>query len=63
VRIDGSATVLERGAARPAMLRVLRERYPQYETMALDERPLIMVEPTHVAAWRWQGGTRVSSAV
>jgi PPOX class probable F420-dependent enzyme len=63
VRIDGLATVFERGAEQPAMLRSLRERYPQYETMALDERPLIMVEPTHVAAWRWEGGTQVSSAV
>jgi PPOX class probable F420-dependent enzyme len=61
VRIDGSATVFERGAAQPAMLRSLRERYPQYETMALEERPLIVIAPGRVTAWRWKGETRVSS--
>ena len=29
----------------------LRERYPQYRAMALEERPLIALEPLSYSAW------------
>lgn len=56
VRIDGLAKVLERGEVLPAALVALRSRYPHYAAMALEGLPLIVVEPTSVAAWRWPAG-------
>ncbi|MEO9255813.1 MAG: TIGR03668 family PPOX class F420-dependent oxidoreductase, partial [Tepidiformaceae bacterium] len=53
LRLDCSATVFERGDERPAMLAALRQRYPQYEGMALEARPLIVLEVERVVGWRW----------
>lgn len=55
VRVEGEGGVVERGADRPQALAALRERYPQYRTMVLEERPLIVITPRRVAAWRWSG--------
>ncbi|MEX0683760.1 MAG: TIGR03668 family PPOX class F420-dependent oxidoreductase [Dehalococcoidia bacterium] len=50
--------VLVRGRARtvgggdaPGALAALRSRYPQYERMALETRPLICVAPDSVRGW------------
>jgi hypothetical protein len=32
-------------------LDLLRERYPQYRSMALESRPVIKSTPTHVVGW------------
>ncbi len=56
VRVDGLATVLERGDQRPAALHALRARYPQYRQMALEGLPLIVIAPIAVAGWRWANG-------
>jgi len=52
VRVDGEASVLPRGAARPAALAALRAKYPQYRAMALEERPLIVIAVERVTVWR-----------
>lgn len=52
VRIDGQATVFERGEDQPAALAALRARYRQYAEMRLEELPLIAIEPLRVTAWR-----------
>lgn len=52
VRVEGSAEVLSRGAERPAALAALREKYPQYRSMALEERPLIVITAERIVAWR-----------
>ena len=53
VRIDGHATACETGNASPEALAALRQRYPQYEDMALEALPLIVIEPRTITAWRW----------
>jgi PPOX class probable F420-dependent enzyme len=53
VRVDGQASVLERGSSMPGALAELRARYAQYGNMALEELPLIVVEPVSVRSWRW----------
>jgi PPOX class probable F420-dependent enzyme len=35
-----------------AALALLRERYPQYRTMALERSPIIMLTPTALVSWR-----------
>ncbi len=51
VRVDGTATVLDRGAAMPAALAALRTRYQQYRLMRLEPLPLIVITPERVVAW------------
>ena len=51
VLVFGVAEVLPRGDAQPAALDELRERYPQYGDMGLEERPLIRISPERVVAW------------
>ena len=51
VLVLGKAQVTERGDAHPEVLAALRRRYPQYEAMALEERPVIRVTPEKAIAW------------
>jgi PPOX class probable F420-dependent enzyme len=52
VRVDGMATVLERGDQYPEALAALRGRYPQHQAMALEELPLIVIEAERVVGWK-----------
>ena len=56
VRVEGEASVGAAGAGRPDALQALRERYPQYRQMDLESRPLVVVQPRTVVAWRWESG-------
>ena len=51
VIVQGRAEIVERGDERSEALALLREKYPQYRAMALEERPLLVIEPESVAAW------------
>ena len=53
VRIECSATVLERGDSQPEALLALRHRYHQYQRMALEERELIVLTPERIVSWHW----------
>ncbi len=52
IRVDGRATVEERGGERPEAIAALRARYPQYEEMRIEALPLIIVSPERVVEWR-----------
>ena len=56
LRIDGDAEVLDRGDEYPDALIALRERYPQYDEMALEDLPLIIVVPVRVVGWQAVAG-------
>lgn len=52
VLVRGRAGLVEPGTdGHAAALALLRERYPQYRAMALDDRPLIALSPTSVTSW------------
>lgn len=55
LRLDGLATLLEpkgSGAAEHATaVRLLRERYPQYATHRLEQRPVLRIEIQHALGW------------
>lgn len=53
LRLDVRATVLPLGAAWPAALDRLRERYPQYRGMALESLPLLRLDVVRTASWCW----------
>lgn len=52
VQVRGTATVLDPGdAGHAAAVHALRERYDQYESHALEERPIIAISPATVRSW------------
>jgi PPOX class probable F420-dependent enzyme len=50
VMVWGTASIVEGGPEHATALAALRERYPQYRTMRLEERPAIRIEPRRAAA-------------
>lgn len=51
IQLRGSARVIDRGEEHVRAVALLRERYPQYARMALDERPVIAIDVRRVVAW------------
>jgi PPOX class probable F420-dependent enzyme len=59
VLVRGPAHEIGQAGAHAAALRLLRDRYPQYAAMALDDplaHPVVRIEPAHVVFWRAGGG-------
>ena len=57
VLLQGQARVVEPpGQEHAAAVRSLRERYPQYQHMALDERPVLALDVERVSTWGELGG-------
>ena len=52
VLVRGSARIVEGSEAEhPEAVRVLRDKYPQYRSMRLEERPLIAAHISAVTSW------------
>lgn len=55
LRLDGRATVLEPNGTdadeHGAAVRLLRDRYAQYATQRLEERPMLRIEIDRVVEW------------
>ncbi len=51
VLLEGTARILHAGSEHATALRLLREKYPQYQTMPLDDRPVIAIEVARVVSW------------
>ena len=51
VLVSGTARVLQRGANHRKAVRLLRRKYPQYRSMAIDQRPLIVIRPKRATSW------------
>jgi len=53
LRVEGTAALVEPGAAGHAQaVEALRSRYSQYETQALEDRPLIRIGIERKVGWR-----------
>jgi PPOX class probable F420-dependent enzyme len=52
VQVRGEAEIVASGARHAAAIALLREKYPQYQTMPLDERPVIVIRPRKILGWR-----------
>jgi len=57
VQIRGEAALVDDASEREDALAALRARYPQYRAMALDERPLIRIQPVELLFWSAAAGT------
>ena len=49
--IQGTADILANGETHRKAVRLLRRKYPQYRTMALDERPIIRIQVVRCIRW------------
>ena len=49
--ITGKAKILLRGARHRRAVLLLRKKYSQYERMAIDERPIIVITPIRIRNW------------
>jgi PPOX class probable F420-dependent enzyme len=49
--ITGRAKILFRGARHRRAVLLLRKKYSQYERMAIDERPIIVITPIRIRNW------------
>jgi PPOX class probable F420-dependent enzyme len=64
VLVRGRAALLDpNDPAHPPALLLLRERYPQYRTMALEDRAVIAILPERVVSWGSLGDDGNSSGV
>lgn len=53
--VEGNAKILSERTARTEhaeALRLLREKYPQYRAMRLEERPVIKISPQRLIPWK-----------
>ena len=51
VMIHGLATIARTGAGFPDAIALLRKRYSAYRSMALEERPMIVIDVQRVSSW------------
>lgn len=57
VQIRGRARLLPPGSnGHAAAIAALREKYPQYREMAIDQRAVIVIERLRAVSWRGDGG-------
>jgi PPOX class probable F420-dependent enzyme len=49
--ITGRAKILHRGARHRRAVSLLRRKYRQYRSMAIDQRPMIVIRPLVVKVW------------
>jgi PPOX class probable F420-dependent enzyme len=51
ILVFGKAQIVLRGKKYLKAIRLLRKKYPQYQTMAIDERPMIVIKPEKGIGW------------
>lgn len=52
VQIRGVAEIVERGDQQQKGVALLHEKYPQYTTLPLTARPMIVITPRQITSWR-----------
>jgi len=52
VLVRGAGKIVEKGEAHATGVRLLQEKYLQYEGMPLKDHLLIVITPSHVTSWK-----------
>lgn len=52
VQVRGTATIKESGPDHARGVTLLHDKYSQYESMPLTERPIIVITPVGIASWQ-----------
>ena len=50
--VRGTGALVENGETHATGIRLLEEKYAQYEEMPLKNRPVILITPSHVMSWK-----------
>ena len=61
--VFGRARILQGGAKHRTAVKMLRRKYPQYRSMALHERPMIVIGAKRIVSWRPSSKALVSTAI
>lgn len=56
VLVHGKARVLRRGERHRTIVKLLRAKYQQYRTMAIDKGPMIVIAPKRLIHWSAETG-------
>jgi hypothetical protein len=52
VQIKGIARLIGPGVpAHVTAIMALRDKYPHYHTMAIEQRPVVLIEPHRITSW------------
>jgi len=51
VIVHGVTGIVDKGNEHEYAIRLLREKYPQYLSMSLEERPILRIKPSRIMAW------------
>ena len=51
ILVSGQARILFTGQKHRRAVSLLRKKYPQYHTMAIQDRPMIAIKPLTIKAW------------
>ena len=51
VLITGTARIMQRGESHRRAVTLLRKKYPQYRSMQIDTRPIIVITPKRITFW------------
>jgi len=49
--VTGTARIIEDGPEHARAIALLREKYPQYRAMRLEDRPVLVISPHKVVTW------------
>jgi PPOX class probable F420-dependent enzyme len=49
--VTGKARILSSGEKHRKAVTLLRRKYPQYRSMAIHQRPMIVIKPTRATSW------------
>ena len=51
VLVMGTAQIVQQGEEHQRAIAILRDKYPQYRSMDIDENPVIKITPTRMTSW------------
>lgn len=57
VIVQGVAEIVREGKEHELAIRLLKQKYSQYLSMSLEERPVIRIAPSKIIAWRAAAST------
>ena len=51
VLVTGTAQIVQQGEEHQYAIAILRDKYPQYRSMDIDENPVIKITPARITSW------------
>lgn len=60
--VTGTARIIDGGPGHARAIALLREKYPQYRAMRLEDRPVVKISPRAVVTWAAGEGPGVTPA-